>query len=642
MLDGDEVPSAALVRAPAAAAGGPDVRQYVTLRGCWLYPDARQVLDELPWSADWITRLVRNEPSLRFPGIRHVQVDRRHAACLRRGAALPPRAASSERRALAPREGRSRTRSRDPGCVARGGGRLNEAFYLPELRDRAAPAGTCRRRTARRWPASSTRPAPPTGPAPAIPVVRGERERRGLGGAPGRPRCLRRDARAVRVLRPGSRPGSIVELLLRVHNDGDARWPWSLDHRPADPPRAPLARRRRPQPAARARERRSPSTSGRANGCSPRWSSSRRRSRAATSWRSTSSTRTCAGSVPRVASRSRSRRSAACRRSGSGCRDRSTGREQRGAADPARHPPGLARQRRAPRRAAGVRRGLCAAAPRLGAAPVGRCATSRSSGSRAQVAARLARPPSCRTSCATPLLAQHGGVYVDTDVECRKPLDELLTGVEAFAALELPGRLGTAVIGSVPDTRCCSAPRARRRARSAPAPARPTPTARCSSRCSPNRSPGSRSFPSSSSTRTCGPSPSAATSTSPRRTPSTTGRSAGGRSWRRAWRRRLSRLVILLGDAVPPDDQPRALRAHRAERARAADADRLQRRRRAPHRFRARLPRVAQVHGRAARRRARHARPDRVRQPRLLRARRAVGAGGGIARPTSACRSGAT
>jgi mannosyltransferase OCH1-like enzyme len=48
------------------------------------------------------------------------------------------------------------------------------------------------------------------------------------------------------------------------------------------------------------------------------------------------------------------------------------------------------------------------------------------------------------------VLRRHGGVYVDTDVESLKPLDGLIKGVSAFAAEELPGRIGTAIIGSVP------------------------------------------------------------------------------------------------------------------------------------------------------------------------------------------------
>jgi hypothetical protein len=48
------------------------------------------------------------------------------------------------------------------------------------------------------------------------------------------------------------------------------------------------------------------------------------------------------------------------------------------------------------------------------------------------------------------LLRRFGGVYADTDVECRRSLEPLIEGVEAFAAWETPDRLGTAVLGSTP------------------------------------------------------------------------------------------------------------------------------------------------------------------------------------------------
>ena len=48
------------------------------------------------------------------------------------------------------------------------------------------------------------------------------------------------------------------------------------------------------------------------------------------------------------------------------------------------------------------------------------------------------------------VLARHGGVYVDTDVECLRPLDPLLRGVDAFASFALPGIVETGVLGCVP------------------------------------------------------------------------------------------------------------------------------------------------------------------------------------------------
>jgi mannosyltransferase OCH1-like enzyme len=48
------------------------------------------------------------------------------------------------------------------------------------------------------------------------------------------------------------------------------------------------------------------------------------------------------------------------------------------------------------------------------------------------------------------ILRRVGGVYVDTDVECRRSFDPLLDDVDAFGAWEYPYRIGTAVLGSVP------------------------------------------------------------------------------------------------------------------------------------------------------------------------------------------------
>jgi hypothetical protein len=48
------------------------------------------------------------------------------------------------------------------------------------------------------------------------------------------------------------------------------------------------------------------------------------------------------------------------------------------------------------------------------------------------------------------ILERHGGVYVDTDFECLKPLDPVLRGVEAFAAYTLPGVAATGIMGCVP------------------------------------------------------------------------------------------------------------------------------------------------------------------------------------------------
>lgn len=48
------------------------------------------------------------------------------------------------------------------------------------------------------------------------------------------------------------------------------------------------------------------------------------------------------------------------------------------------------------------------------------------------------------------ILARHGGVYVDFDMECLRPIDELID-VPAFVGWEEPGRwINNAIMGSIP------------------------------------------------------------------------------------------------------------------------------------------------------------------------------------------------
>lgn len=70
---------------------------------------------------------------------------------------------------------------------------------------------------------------------------------------------------------------------------------------------------------------------------------------------------------------------------------------------------------------------------------------------RKEVHERL-RPPAERSDILRlELLFRHGGVYVDTDFECRAPLDDLLEGVEFFVADLKAGRVNNAIMGSVPE-----------------------------------------------------------------------------------------------------------------------------------------------------------------------------------------------
>lgn len=50
------------------------------------------------------------------------------------------------------------------------------------------------------------------------------------------------------------------------------------------------------------------------------------------------------------------------------------------------------------------------------------------------------------------ILHRYGGVYVDCDFECRRPLDELIEGLDLFAAWETDGVwVNNAIIGATPD-----------------------------------------------------------------------------------------------------------------------------------------------------------------------------------------------
>ena len=66
-------------------------------------------------------------------------------------------------------------------------------------------------------------------------------------------------------------------------------------------------------------------------------------------------------------------------------------------------------------------------------------------------AANLLRQPAERADILRlELLYRHGGVYLDADFECLKPIDPLVEGASCFLGLLDSGRVSNAVIGSVP------------------------------------------------------------------------------------------------------------------------------------------------------------------------------------------------
>jgi hypothetical protein len=73
-LDGDEIPSRALVRRLPELICARAVQQY-WIRRAWLHPDATHVLDCAPWSEDFVNRLTRNDGTVRIRGEQHTDVD---------------------------------------------------------------------------------------------------------------------------------------------------------------------------------------------------------------------------------------------------------------------------------------------------------------------------------------------------------------------------------------------------------------------------------------------------------------------------------------------------------------------------------------------------------------------------------------
>ena len=131
-LDGDEVPSRAFVRRLPEMLASRDVQQFWGATA-WMYPDAGRFLAKAPWSGDFVSRLVRNDGTLRARGLQHLHAE-----------PVTPREYIAEPfyhlELLISDEQRRRDKAihyevARPHLLASGGGRINEAFYLPELRD---------------------------------------------------------------------------------------------------------------------------------------------------------------------------------------------------------------------------------------------------------------------------------------------------------------------------------------------------------------------------------------------------------------------------------------------------------------------------------------------------------------------------
>jgi hypothetical protein len=135
-ISGDEVAAPAFIERLPELTAARDVQQY-WLPTRWTFPDGAHWLDELPWYPDFHNRLIRNDGTLRFPGLKHSGA----------APALPARyieeplyhlnlslISEQERRAKVERYEREL-----PDLRAPGGAPFNAAYYLPEDHARAAP-----------------------------------------------------------------------------------------------------------------------------------------------------------------------------------------------------------------------------------------------------------------------------------------------------------------------------------------------------------------------------------------------------------------------------------------------------------------------------------------------------------------------
>jgi hypothetical protein len=243
-IDGDEVPSRALVDALPGLVAATDVQQCWLPRR-WLFPGAGSWLAEAPWWPDFQVRLLRNDATLAaraelhggFVGVlpaRHADAPLYHLdAVVNDEAARARKAARYEAEA--------------PGRSAYGGGPLSDVMYRPE-----------------RWAGGAVRPVPdedrelidrvlaararaaarPATPPPArgapdvpdVPVVPADE----IDAAATSPTMSRGDyAVGLRLFEPTDAdgrvrlaPGETRPLYVEVANRGRATWRWGLDQQP--------------------------------------------------------------------------------------------------------------------------------------------------------------------------------------------------------------------------------------------------------------------------------------------------------------------------------------------------------------------------------------------------------------------------
>ena len=451
-LEGDEVPSAAFARRLRRIIDRRDVRQVWASRQ-WIWPTPDRVLDVQPWVNDQVVKLLRNDGGVRIEGVQHLHAQFERPCEYLEEPIYHLELVTSDLDARRAKVVRYEVAS--PHQSAPGGGRLNDATYLPEQRPspklRAVAAEDVAGIKAALAPARDRPASAPLATLPPL-VTRAEMDRLWEG------RSVPETAYAARIVPLEEDapflPGELRGLRVRVHNDGTERWPWGLEQRPMirlghrwlrpDGTLVDDITRRTPFPRAVEPgddvvvplEAIAPDEPGEyvleidVVHEYVRWFDCTARVR-------------CVVGQPAGLEPSGARLRPSPWRNGGPPRPTRIPRLIHriwlgGAAMPeehvrygetfAEHHPDWE-----------MRLWTDADLPSLGI------------GERELSLTRWHSETSDLVRYA--VLARHGGVYVDTDVECLRPLDPLLRGVDAFAGLETPGRLGTAILGARPGHR---------------------------------------------------------------------------------------------------------------------------------------------------------------------------------------------
>lgn len=446
-LDGDEVPSRALVRRLPQLLASRNIQQF-WISTAWLFPDPAQYLADAPWSTAFVNRLVRNDGTLRVSGLMHshaqpvtpreyVEDPLYHLDLL----------LSTEKKR---RDKVVRYEVARPRLLAPGGGRLNEAYYLPEMRGslelRPVPEED---RTAIAMALDASSAPTPTASVGYVPFVSlAEMDPMWEG------RTVHPDAYQASI-EPHEPIVSFAlseqrHVVMRVRNEGSERWPDSLDERPLirlsyrwldrdggvhtpEGPRSAFPRAVHPGECVLAPLHvDAPGTAGeyvlevdvvhegvRWFGCACRVPVRVEYPRGLppTEGRLRETT------PPRYKRWRGVRIPHTIHRVWLGEKAMSVEQEQFGQTFAEHHPAWTMR--------------LWTDAD-LAALDI-----------TADELARSRSPSELSNLVRYEVLHRFGGVYVDTDFECLRSLTPLLRGIDAFAALELPGHVGTAILGSV-------------------------------------------------------------------------------------------------------------------------------------------------------------------------------------------------